>query len=202
MVLATIVIVPVTSTAVVLTALNGRVLSSLHRDPWIRETDSTAAILKWRYWGNASATGSLLVEFADFQCPACRGVQPRVSALLQRHRGLKLILHNYPLPQHELAASAAAAAEAARTYGVYDAFCRRLWKVRSLEEGTLLKIASDLNLPRAAFLARMSKAKPIVAKDYNMAVKIGVLRTPFFFLITRDGKVFRLLGLPDIDSLL
>src|SRR5215469_4788438 len=43
-----------------------------------------------------------LVEFGDFQCPACGAEYPVVSQILQNYKGkINYVFRNFPLPQHQ-----------------------------------------------------------------------------------------------------
>lgn len=59
---------------------------------------------------NAKVT---LVEFGDFQCPACASAHPIVKQILNDHKGkITFVFRNFPLTQHKNARIAAEAAEA------------------------------------------------------------------------------------------
>lgn len=62
-----------------------------------------------------------IVEFGDYQCPACGAAHPMVSQLLKDYagKGVSLEFRNFPLPQHQNAQLAATAAEAAGVQGKY-----------------------------------------------------------------------------------
>lgn len=62
-----------------------------------------------------------LVEFIDFQCPACHSYyQGMMNKIGQDYQGrINFVLRNYPLPVHPLAQQAAKAAEAAGLQGKY-----------------------------------------------------------------------------------
>jgi len=61
-----------------------------------------------------------IVEFGDFECPACSAVQPLVKQILADNKGkITYVFRNYPLPQHQNAQIAAQAAEAAGAQGKY-----------------------------------------------------------------------------------
>jgi hypothetical protein len=50
--------------------------------------------------GEASAS-AYLVEFSDFQCPACKAIQPYVEQILSTYKDSLLFAYrHYPLPQH------------------------------------------------------------------------------------------------------
>jgi protein-disulfide isomerase len=66
---------------------------------------------------NAKVT---VVEFADFQCPACGTVNPVLNQLEKEYqKKVMFIYRHYPLPQHKNAMIAALAAEAAGEKGKF-----------------------------------------------------------------------------------
>ncbi|MEK7141123.1 MAG: thioredoxin domain-containing protein, partial [Patescibacteria group bacterium] len=69
--------------------------------------------------GNASAS-AYLVEFSDFQCPACKAFTPTVDALVKKYSDkLLFVYRHFPLDQHAFAIPAALAAEAAGKQGKF-----------------------------------------------------------------------------------
>src|SRR5688572_5210284 len=62
-----------------------------------------------------------LVEFGDYQCPACGAAQPSVKQLLKDYEGkLTFYFRNFPLTQiHRNTTTAAQAAEAAGDQGKF-----------------------------------------------------------------------------------
>lgn len=70
--------------------------------------------------GNPHAVVTL-VEYGDFQCPACAMAYPRVKQLQHRHAGnLRLVFRHFPLNQaHPYAQLAAELAEAAAIEGQF-----------------------------------------------------------------------------------
>jgi protein-disulfide isomerase len=69
----------------------------------------------------ASDAPVTLVEYGDYQCPACGMAYPFVHALLERHgRDVRFVFRNFPLSQvHPLASMAAQVAEGADTFGKF-----------------------------------------------------------------------------------
>src|SRR5690242_4945568 len=66
-----------------------------------------------------SATATL-VEFGDYQCPACGAYHPVVQQVLKDFTGsLDYVFREYPLPMHPNAPIAAQAAQAAGLQGKY-----------------------------------------------------------------------------------
>ncbi len=79
--------------------------------PAITSTDHTQ--------GDASSSVSL-IEYGDFQCPACGDYYPVVQQILSAYGSrILFVFRNYPLPQHPDAQVAAYAAEAAGLQGKY-----------------------------------------------------------------------------------
>src|SRR3989344_7592164 len=69
--------------------------------------------------GNAQAK-AVLVEYGDYQCPACASYHPLLKQLMtEMNDKVNLVVRNLPLPQHANAASAAYAAEAASLQGKF-----------------------------------------------------------------------------------
>ena len=62
-----------------------------------------------------------IVEFSDLQCPHCKEAQPTLEKLLAENKGVKLVFQNFPLPNHDWAAKAAAYADCVGR-GSSDAF--------------------------------------------------------------------------------
>ncbi|HZS42803.1 MAG TPA: thioredoxin domain-containing protein [Candidatus Paceibacterota bacterium] len=76
---------------------------------------------------NSHMTGSssakvTMVEFGDYQCPACGAAYPtikNVTDFYQNNPNFNFIFRNFPLPQHQYAKISAEAAEAAGAQGKY-----------------------------------------------------------------------------------
>ena len=59
-----------------------------------------------------------IVEFADLECPACRGFHPVLRSVMKAHpHDVSAVYVSYPLPMHRFALGAARAAECAYRYG-------------------------------------------------------------------------------------
>jgi len=70
---------------------------------------------------SAPRTGSgpvTVVEFADYECPACQAVAPELQQLVT-DGSITLVYRYFPLPQHSLAVLAAQAAQAATLQGKF-----------------------------------------------------------------------------------
>jgi protein-disulfide isomerase len=64
-----------------------------------------------------------LVEYADFECPFCQQLRPRLEAFVKRNPGrVRLVFKPFPIAGHPHAETAAEAAEWARDEGVFWEF--------------------------------------------------------------------------------
>src|SRR4051794_37083621 len=68
-----------------------------------------------------TGTGNVtVVEFGDYQCPACGAAYPTTKKLLDEYNGkITFVFRNYPLTMHANAPEAAEAAEAAAAQGKF-----------------------------------------------------------------------------------
>ncbi len=79
-------------------------------------------------WGNPEAELTI-VEFADFQCPACRESALHLrTALWEFRNDIKFVFMNFPLTQHNLARRAASANICAGEFGDFWGFHDQLFE--------------------------------------------------------------------------
>ncbi|MFC1646896.1 DsbA family protein [Patescibacteria group bacterium] len=139
----------------------------------------------------AASTGTkdaehFLVEFSDFQCPACQAFSIEVDKLAEIYPDdLLIVYRHFPLPQHEFAQGAAIAAEAAGVQGKFWEMNKLLFKNQNnLSEDKYISLATDLELDLDKFNSSR-KDKNIIQKiqtDKAYANIIGVNSTPTFYL--------------------
>lgn len=139
--------------------------------------------------GNASAS-AYLVEFSDFQCPACKSYQPFVNALVSKYYDkLTFGYRHFPLTQHPYAEKAAWAAEAAGKQGKFWEFEDELFgrEQEKFSDDMMIEIVKKLSLNEETFKKDWQDAgvKEKVSKDQQFGTQIGVNSTPSFFL---NGK--------------
>lgn len=150
--------------------------------------------------GNPEAK-TVLVEFSDFQCPACLTAKPYVDAIVAKYPDdLRFVYRHFPLDQHEMALPAAYAAEAAKQQGkfweMYDVLFTNQDK---LSEETITSLAQELDLRMEAFNKDRASATiaAIVEKDRTDAISFGVDATPTFFL---NGQKLTLYSFADLEK--
>jgi len=133
-----------------------------------------------------------LVEYGDFQCPACKLYYPDVKQLLVNNPGkLRLVFKNFPLINiHPNAMDAAIAAEAVGKQGKYFEFIDILYEKQT--EWAELKVPDDKFVEYAKSLGiDIDKYKndlkdPVITalidSQRNEGIANGVTGTPTFFL--------------------
>jgi protein-disulfide isomerase len=127
-----------------------------------------------------------VVEFSDFQCPACGHAEPTVQAMQkQLGDGVKLVWKNLPLEMHPFARQAAEAALAAGAQGRYWEMHDKLFaNQNALDRASLDKYARELRLDLARFHKALDTHAFAAAVDADLALaqKLGVQATPTLFI--------------------
>lgn len=135
--------------------------------------------------GNASAS-AYLVEFSDFQCPACLAAKPYVDDVVAKYGdNLAFGYRHFPLMQHPYGEKAAIAAEAAAAQGKFwDMYGLLFLNQTSLSDELVASFAAQLNLDIDAFTRATtdSATRQKVLDDTAYAASIGVNSTPTFYL--------------------
>lgn len=127
-----------------------------------------------------------IVEFTDFQCPACAAMQPVIEEVLKSYGNkVRFVVRDFPLNQHEFARKAAEAANAANAQGKFFEYIALLFKnQKALDIPSLKKYASELGLDRARFDAALDRGvyAAEVKKDITDGEMYGVGSTPTLFI--------------------
>lgn len=142
-----------------------------------------------------------LVEFSDFQCPACKAYQPIVDSILKKYGDrIAFGYRHFPLPQHQFAKLAAQAAEAA---GEQDKF----WEMHDYLFANQERLSDELikeggraiGLDEQKFGAALNSSKynDKISKDLALGQRLGVDSTPTFFL---NGRKLNLGSLSSLEK--
>ena len=144
--------------------------------------------------GNASST-VVLMEYSDFQCPACRTYYPVVRQIMQEFGDkITLVYRHFPLTGiHANAEFAARAAEAASKQGkfweMHDLLFEKQdeWAKANDVETIFKNYAVLLGISPDQFVVdwKSKEVKDFVRAQKNHATKSGLQGTPTFFL---NGK--------------
>jgi protein-disulfide isomerase len=144
--------------------------------------------------GSATAPVTI-VEYSDFQCPACAAYAPVMSRLIaERGQEVKLVYRHFPLQQHQYAQFAALVAEAAGKQGkfweMHDIIfsTQSEWASSPNASGMMLSYIQSLGLNLDQFQKDVtdSKLKAKIQNQYKSGIKSGVQSTPTFFV---NGKM-------------
>lgn len=133
-----------------------------------------------------------LVEFSDFQCPACLAVQQPLSQILAKYHGkVEFVYRYFPLVSiHKNAQMSAQAAEAASRQGKFWEMHDKLFATQSEWGGEadprqkFFNFASGLGMDGAKFMADLESqpVKDAVGNDLIAATRYNLQGTPTFFV--------------------
>ncbi len=161
-----------------------------------------------------------IIEYSDFQCPACQRAEETLRKILKSHPGkIYFVFHHFPLPGHRWSSIAHQAAECAAQSGKFWEFHDRLydhqqiWSLSPNAVEFLLQYAAELGLdlePFAACLTDREVGERVLA-DKKMGDRLKINSTPTFFINEErlvgpvdleqkgDAIVRRILGKPPVS---
>lgn len=127
-----------------------------------------------------------IIEFTDFQCPACAAMHSVIEEVLKSYGDkVRFVVRDFPLNRHEHARKAAEAANAANAQGKYFEYVALLYKRQdALDVPSLKKYASEIGLDRAKFDAALDRGvfAMEVQRDVEDGEMYGVGVTPTIFV--------------------
>lgn len=131
-----------------------------------------------------------IVEFSDFQCPACRNAAGNLREVRERYAGQVALLYRHaPIPSHAFATDAARASICAAEQGRFEAYHDALFaRQDSIGRVPWSDFARSARVPdAAAFSACMEKKGPVPAleADERAAHQLGVRATPTLLINDR-----------------
>jgi protein-disulfide isomerase len=135
--------------------------------------------------------------FSDFECPACKALHEQTLKRVKEEFALKgklrLVHHDFPLPQHKHARQAAILAAAADRLGKYDEVADVLFRQQetwSNAGGVDAVVDSVLTPEERKKLREIAKDPAILAnieRDIQLGQRMKVSSTPTM-IVTHDGK--------------
>lgn len=155
------------------------------------DSQKTGGIIDGVYQPASPSAKVTIVEFADYQCPACAAYNPITQKLLTDFTGkVNFVYRNFPLSQHKNANISAYAAEAAGLSGkfweMHDALYTNQaeWVDSDVAGEMFIKYAKDLGLDIDKFKTDIdsSTVKDKVSKDLNDGASAGINATPTYFV--------------------
>lgn len=149
-----------------------------------------------------------VVEFADYQCPACKLAYPQIKQLeeIYANQNVKFVFRNFPLQSHRNTLVAHNAAEAAGKQGKFWEMHGKLFenqeewsadgptpKTRAQAEEIILGYAKDLGLDTVTVKQAINENtyNQVFSRDLADGEKLGVTATPTIFV---NGKKIKYVG--------
>ena len=150
------------------------------RDDW-HELTSIDAVL------GATRAKTTLVEFVDYQCPACAVAEGVLSEIEATYPGqLRRIILHFPLTRNVRSDTAAMAAECARKAGTFERMHAVLFASRvAVAQGAWDSLAVLAGVEDLAGFRRCLESGEVVARvqrDLRLARRLGVAATPSLIL--------------------
>ena len=141
--------------------------------------------------------------FSDFECPACKALHEqtvtRVKEDFARHGKIRLVHHDFPLPQHKQARRAATLAAAADKLGKFDVVADALFKQQETwsKAGSVDDVVDSVLTPAERKKIDELAKDPTIAKNIEADIQLGnrmqVNSTPTM-VITHNGKPSPVVG--------
>lgn len=162
--------------------------------------ESASALLPSQIVAADHARGSetapvTLVEYGDFQCPACKIYFPIVEKVVADYSSstLRFVFRHFPLSQHPNAMPAAQASEAASIQGKFWEMYNMLyekqadWENAKDAKTVFIGYAHSLGLDEKKFGEdyELQSIKDLIDMNYKGGAKAGINSTPTFFV---NGK--------------
>lgn len=137
-----------------------------------------------------------LVEYSDFQCPACAANYPLIEKVFADYKDrISFTYRHFPLPQHQNALGSAYAGEAAANQGKFWEMVKLLFTNQNdwaeLDQNAAQAVfetyAQKIGLDMAKFKSdvKSDAVKNKVERDLQSGIKSAVDHTPTFFI---NGK--------------
>lgn len=132
-----------------------------------------------------------IVEFSDYECPACAAANPIIKQVISDYQGkVNFYYRHFPLPQHKTAQKAALVAEAAGEQGkfwqMHDLLFEKQneWVQSSDSLALFLDYAKQLGLDQEKIkqAVESNKFADKINRDLQDAVSLKLNATPTFFI--------------------
>lgn len=154
-------------------------------------------------WKGAETPVLTIVEFADFECPACRDISNQLRAAMDTYGDrVRLYFKHFPLPSHPHAQAAAVASLAAHRQNQFWGFHDRVFDNQARLRGVtdprplFLEWAAELGINENQFARDLDDPalQVQVATDRDEGTRAGIQGTPTLFIngvmvmdVGRDG---------------
>ena len=141
--------------------------------------------------------------FSDYECPACKALHEQTLKRIKEEYAVKgrlrLVHHDFPLPQHKQARRAAALAAAADRLGKFDVVSDALFRQQETwsKTGTVDDVVDSVLTPEERKRIDQLAADPAIAANIERDIELGkrmqVSSTPTL-IVTHNGKPSPVVG--------
>lgn len=146
----------------------------------------------------ATESAITIVEFSDFQCPACKAAEPLISQVVEQYpNDVRLVYRHFPLNSiHPYAQMAGYASEVAADEGLFWEYHDKLFEQQlvwsqmgsaSEVEDAFVTYAGELGIDTDSFREKIAsqEIKDRVLQDVADANTLGLSGTPTLFVNNR-----------------
>ena len=135
----------------------------------------------------AATPSATIVEFSDFQCPACKATEPILKQILAKYPDtVRLVYRHFPLSQHQFSEYAALAAESAGAQNKFWEMHDLLFPVQDKFDKNVIKDLGKqikgLDLNKFNKSLNDSEFKSVVSNDLSQGNQLGINSTPTLFI--------------------
>ncbi len=186
----------------------GGVLLAIYANPQPQEpgapVDNNTLIRETSHMTSKKDAKVTIVEFGDFQCPACATAHPEVKAALEQFKDnpeVNFVFRNFPLDTiHPNAHISAEAAEASGAQGKYWEMHNMLyekqseWAASTAPIDIFVRYAQEigLNVDQFKLAVEQRLYADVINTDYKDGEAVQVNSTPTFFVNgTKQNKVLQ-----------
>lgn len=142
----------------------------------------------------------LIFEYADYQCPGCASVNPRVNKAIEELDGkLAVVYRSFLLSYHQNGTAAASAAEAAGLQGYWKEYANKLFEEQSEWEYASASVRTEYfnkyfeevtngkgDLEKFNNDIASDAVSKKISFDMGIGKRVGVEATPAFYI---DGQL-------------
>lgn len=142
-----------------------------------------------------------LVEYADFECTACKQLPPILDIILKTYpNDVRLVWKDVPNDSaHPHATAASVAAHCAQQQGKFWEYASQLFDRQTyLSDTQYFQIATDIgiNADKFAKCVNNQDTLPIVKKNLQEGLDLGIIATPTLFIGSQS-----FVGVPTLEEL-
>ncbi|HSX46967.1 MAG TPA: thioredoxin domain-containing protein [Patescibacteria group bacterium] len=180
---------------VIIALIGGAFALTKHKSHTNGSNGTSSSVQPTNHQEGGGKSGVVLIEYGDYQCPACGSYYPVVKQVVETHKDqITFQFRNFPLVQiHQNAFAGARAAEAADKQGkfweMHDILyeTQQTWGAASNPSTYFEQYAQQLGLDVTKFKADevSQTVNDLINADIQEGQKLGANATPTFEL---DGK--------------